>query len=118
MNLTENKLARLVLSILSLVCAIYFTYYYWTASAPIEIISISKSTLFVLLFYLIFQVLLGQSSKNKKWVNKIYLLGLVCMLVPVRLTTPENIETMFLVVKLGVVFFYLPPIIELLKKQK
>jgi len=40
------------------------------------------------------------------------------MLVPVRLTTPENIETMFLVVKLGVVFFYLPPIIELLKKQK
>lgn len=118
MNLTENKVVQLFLIFLSIGCAAYLTFFYWTAVDVILLISIPKTILFTLLTFLIAQVLLNQSSTERKWLDRLYFIGLVCMLVPVKLTTPENIEAMFWTVRLGVLSFFINPIIQLIKAKK
>lgn len=116
----NEKLFKAIFIAALIIIGGWITQYYWSVETIEEIKKVPILIMVLCMVYVVIQILKRYLFKKQNWWDWLYYIGLLSVMIPAYMATPENLSTFSMMTDYGIVFLIVPALldgIDILKKK-
>lgn len=111
----KDRLIRIALTLLLLVCATIVILHYWNTEAIADVVNVPMYVMIAAFVYVLLQVLKRFYFKQQNWWDWLYYIALIAIVLPTFFPKVEYADTYNYLTDIGSLFLALPLLIDIRK---
>mgnify|MGYP001031170904 CR=1 FL=1 len=108
----NSRLIRIIILIIMIVIGGIIINYYWRNDSLDSMVSVPMGILIWTFAYILCQIGKRFFFKKRNWWDWLYYIGLVVIILPRSLATPDNLSSFQLITDMGILFLLIPVLFD------
>ena len=108
----NSRLIRIIILIIMIVIGGIIINYYWRNDSLDSMVRVPMGILIWTFAYILYQIGKRFFFKKRNWWDWLYYIGLVVIILPRSLATPDNLSSFQLITDMGILFLLIPVLFD------